>query len=38
MDKDENFYRKWIKSRKVDGESIKPNVLYKLKNGRFVEA
>ena len=38
MDKDKNFYRKWIKSRKVDGESIKPNVLYKLKNGRFVEA
>ena len=38
MDKDENFYRKWIKSRKVDGVSIKPNVLYKLKNGRFVEA
>lgn len=38
MDKDENFYRKWIKSRKVDGKSIKPGVLYKLKNGRFVKA
>lgn len=38
VDKDENFYRKWIKSRKVDGESIKPDTLYKLKNGRFVKA
>ena len=38
QDEDNNWYRKWIKSRKVDGESIKPDTLYKLKNGRFVKA
>ena len=37
---DENGYRKLmsVKSHKVDGEVIKPNIFYVLKNGEFVEA
>ena len=36
---DENGYRKLmsVKSHEVDGEVIKPNIFYVLKNGEFVE-
>ena len=37
--KDENYnwHRKDVQCFKVDGENIKPNIWYKLKNGELVE-
>ena len=34
---DSNLNLKWVKSAQVDGEKIKPDTFYRLKNGKFVK-
>lgn len=34
---DDNFLPLCVKSAKIDGENIKEDTFYKLKNGEFVE-
>ena len=36
-DEEFNWHRKDVKCFKVDGESVKPDIWYKLKNGELVE-
>ena len=38
IDKEFNWHRKDVQCFKVDGENIKPDIWYKLKNGNLVEA
>jgi len=36
-DESYNWHIKTVKSHKVDGKAIKPNIFYTLTNGKFVE-
>lgn len=38
QDDEYNWHRTDVQCFKVDGETIKPNIWYKLKNGKIVEA
>ena len=37
IDKDGNYYPKYVKTAKITGKAIKPDTWYTLKGGKFVE-